>query len=118
MDYSTTLSENTAATSVLVFTIIAWTVAFCVSRRMKSVKWMPHVVFVVYVICSPLIAASLGDPMTLADEQPGPGNGFAYLPVIGEAAVFVFIYCVLFVTAMGKWLLDLLLPDRPAGVAP
>lgn len=55
--------------------------------------------------------SSLGSPTMRPDEQMGPGDGFANLPVIGEAAAFGFAYPVAFVAILGRWLLDWCFPN-------
>ena len=46
-----------------------------------------------FVLTSPLTAMILGLPFLQPDEEPGPGDGFAFLPLAMEAAAISLIYC-------------------------
>ena len=90
--YPTILPPEFAVSLVFIVNIIALGAAFLTSINMSRLKWLPHVVTLVWLACSPILVAFLALPNLSPDESPGPGDGFVLLPVIGEVAAFLMGY--------------------------
>lgn len=110
--YPTILPPEFAVSLIFVVNIIALGAAFLASMNMSRLKWLPHVITIAWLVCSPILVAFLALPVMSPGESPGPGDGFILLPVVGEVAACLLGYVLVSAARAFRSLISLISPER------
>jgi hypothetical protein len=93
-EYQTILSPRIGLVFVLALNVIVVILAFLLSSRIQSLRWLPHILALAAVVASPLMLLVLTAPEIQVGEESGPGDGLILLPLLLECAVIFGLYAM------------------------
>ncbi|NLR97826.1 hypothetical protein HGP17_13490 [Rhizobium sp. P38BS-XIX] len=88
------LSSDVAVVLGLIGNIAAPLAAFWAAGKLPRFRLWFHGLAFLAILVSPILAMILSVPEMLVDEEDIPVSRFAFLPLIVEAAIILFLYCL------------------------
>jgi len=88
------LLTDVAVTLGLICNIAAPLAAFWAAGKLPRWRLWFHATAFFTILISPFVAMVLSLPELLPDEEEIPGARFVFLPLIVEAAIILFLYCL------------------------
>lgn len=88
------LPTDVAVVLGLICNVVAPLAAFWAAGKLPRLRLWFHGIAFFVILTSPIVAMVFGLPEVLPDEEEAPGARFAFLPLIVEAAIILFLYCL------------------------
>ncbi|KAA0698536.1 hypothetical protein DTW90_12070 [Neorhizobium sp. P12A] len=101
--YPTVLPPGLALVIVFASNLVIPCIALFISRRMKSLTWLPHFIAFLWVLCSVVIFSVVGMPTMHDEETGGPADGLIGVPILLEAFFAVLVYLCAWIIRTVKW---------------